>query len=1141
MEKPDISRSAFLFPIRRPVTVVMIVLTCVVFGLLSYRLLPINIMPNISYPSLTVRTEYPGSAPEEVESIVTRPLEQSLGIVRHLVEMTSSSRVEYSEVLLEFDWGTDMTQATQDVREKLDHVFLPEDVKQPLILRYDPSLDPLMRIGLTSDSLSLMNLRKLVDEYVQQEIEKLPGVAAVKIKGGREEEVRIAIDPLLLDRYNISIEQVSQRLAGENINVAGGLIREGEAEFLLRTLNEYASIDQIAATVISYNSGIEVRLRDVAQVFSTAKDKTVLTRVGERESVVLEVFKESDANPINVSELVKQRFFGWESNKKQPGKKNDGKDEPKGGLRPLSDVLGKHVSINVLADQAEFIKFAVDEVKSSALIGGILAVIILLLFLGSLKDTIVVALVIPVSLISAFAAMHLTKVSINIMSLGGLALGIGMMVDNAIVVIESIHRRREQGLEAIEAAVSGTSIVGAAVIASTLTTVVVFFPIVFVTGIAGQVFGDMALTVIISLTASLIMALFFIPMLVSRTMKTETDEVDSAEWTKPSHGLLKAFKNLAAGFRSYNKHSRKFFRVMFYPFVSVYFVVRCLIEFALSLFQWFYYLVLTVMRFLFLRYFQPVLRYFGSTGGRGISLFGRFIHNLTNQYVRILAKLLRKTALVPLVFLLIFVISIFGILPRIGRELIPSFSQGTFLVEITLPVGTPLERSADVIYPLEKLIKTMPDVREVSSRVGGDLSAGDESSHGSNFAQITVKLNPGGNLENKENVIIDRIRDWAGSVPALEMRITHPTLFSFKSPIEIIIKGDNLDWVKQTTRAAESLLGNSSHFTDIKSSVQSGFPEAVIRFDRDRLAMLNITARTAAERIKTAIHGSIPTKFREDEQRIDMRLQWMESERRTLEQLRDLVINPEQAVPVTLKEIADITVQEGPAEIRHFRNIRSGVITANIKGIDLESATGEIQDTLEKLNLRQGFDYILTGQQREMDESTNSLQWAMLLAMFLVYVVMASQFESFKSPFLILFTVPFAISGVIPALWFFGIPLSVMVFLGMIVLVGIVVNNSIVLVDYTNQLTAKGYSTLDAILEAARARFRPILMTSLTTILALVPMAIGVGEGVEIRRPMAVTVIFGLMYSTLVSLIVIPALYKMLTRSVKPKPAEMEH
>ncbi|MDP8239369.1 MAG: efflux RND transporter permease subunit [Candidatus Hatepunaea meridiana] len=1187
MLPPEITRSPYHFPIRRPVTVTMIVLTAVVFGLLSYRLLPINLMPEITYPSLTVRTEFPGAAPEEVENGVTRPIEQSLGIVRNLVEMSSSSRAEVSDVLLEFEWGTDMNRATQDVREKLDVVFLAEDVKPPLILRYDPSLDPMIRIGLISDSLDLMQLRTLTEDVIKRELEKISGVAAVKVKGGEEAEIRVELDAAKLDMLNLSIDKVLLRLASENINLAGGKLQEGEAEYIVRTLNEFQEIDDIANTVIDVRNSEPIRLKDIARVSRKAIEKKTITRVRGRESVEIEIYKESDANPINVSDLIKFRLFGKEPEKKIQKKKQAKKDkEDKGehkkrrGLIPLKEVLTERIELHILANQAEFIKQSIINVRSAAILGGLLAVVVLLFFLGQLLDTLVVAIVIPVSLVCAFAAMHIFGVSINIMSLGGLALGVGMMVDNAIVVIESIHRRREKGDPPVQAAVTGARIVGGAVTASTLTTIVVFFPIVFVKGIAGQIFGDMALTVIIALTVSLIVALFFIPMLLTRkkglvgqTLLSDSpervghpDTSGLSDSTEPDHrgqSITKPlltwteFKSDLGHWKRFSRWEKLFLSLFFIPYI----VIRLIIIFIIRLTFLLIYLLLIGSKWLFIHFSSPMFKRISVPAKSTGSAFRRFIDIITDVYIHLLAKLLRIPGLILSATFILFILSILFLLPKLGGELVPNFSQGTFNLELTLPVGTTLEQTAEIVFPIEEKLSEISGIKKVSSRIGGEIMTAEQSARGSNNAVITIMLGPSTTpvgqtllsdkkqvgqtllsdatgLESKELLIVEEARLLTSNIPSLEMLVTHPTIFTFKKPIEVILKGNDLSEIRRQGLEIESRFSGLPMLADVESTVRPGHPEVVIRFDRDRLSRLGLSARNAADLVRSSVLGKVPTRFREEEHRIDIRVQVTEADRESIAELNRLVINPGQPIPVTLAEVATLELREGPAEIRRVGGVRAAVISADVRGSDLKEADAAVKSILHSMNLVEGYDFIISGQHREMEDSLASLKFALLLAVFLVYVVMASQFESLRHPFLILLTIPLAVACVIPVLWIMNISLSVMVFLGLIVLAGIVVNNSIVLVDYTNRIVRSGKQINEAVLEAARSRMRPILMTSLTTILALLPMALGVGEGVEIRRPMAITVIFGLSFATLITLVVIPLLYGVMARNFTEKKTE---
>ncbi|NQT34737.1 efflux RND transporter permease subunit, partial [bacterium] len=698
----------------------------------------------------------------------------------------------------------------------------------------------------------------------------------------------------------------------------------------------------------------------------------------------------------------------------------------------------------------------------------------------------------------------------------------------AIVVIESIHRRREKGDSRIRASVSGARIVGGAVTASTLTTIVVFFPIVFVRGIAGQVFGDMALTVIIALSVSLIVALFFLPMLLTLGGDRSKEPEENIGF-KPTKTPVIAWNLVKTSFIGWRKQLKTWQKILSALFFFSYLLVSFILIFLFRLTLRLIYYLLLAFRWLFHRVLTPVFSRI-ATPSRSIgSVFRQSVDRFTVQYSRLMKVLLKHPGIVLVLSAVLCFISFWVLLPRLGGELIPGFSQGTINFELTLPVGTPLEETAKIVEPVERKLTDLPDVKKVSSRIGGETMSAESSTQGPNSAVITVMLKPGGDLDGKERLIIEEVRNTVRDIPALELLVTHPTLFTFKQPIEVILKGNDLAEVRRRGLAVESRLSELPMLTDVESTVRPGHPEVVILFDRDRLARLGISAREAAERVRSAVLGEVPTRFREEERRIDIRVQLAEADRQSLSKLEQLVINPDQPVPVTLSEVAKLELREGPSEIKRVGGARAAVITADLQGSDLKSADAAITGELLGMGLNEGYDFDISGQNREMEDSLASLRFALLLAVFLVYVVMASQFESLKYPFLILITIPLAVACVIPLLWFLEMPLSVMVFLGLIVLAGIVVNDSIILVDYTNKMRQKGMKVKDAILEAGRARLRPILMTTLTTVLALLPMALGVGEGVEIRRPMAVTVIFGLSFSTLITLIVIPLLYSLVT------------
>lgn len=1145
---PEVERSPFTFPLRRPVTVTMVVLTGLVLGFLSYQLLPIDIMPPINYPSLTVQTEYEGAGPEEVEETVTKPLEQNLAVVKNLVSITSSSRPGISEIHLEFSWDTDINQAIQDVRERLDQVILPEEVgRVPIILRFDPNLDPLMRIALVSSEMSTRELRQLAEDVVQRELEKVKGVAAVKVKGGEEAEIHLSINPAAAELLNIPLETIARRLQQENISLASGTLEEGTTEYILRAQNEFLTLADIDEMIVEIREGKAIRIRDLAKVSRTGKEIKTLTRIDGQPSVELEIYREGDANPVTVSERVHTKLFGDKKTNKTSSEEGKGR-----GFRwappPLSQILSPGAEIKVVADQARFIKRAIDEVKSSALYGGLLAILVLFFFLTSLKETLVIAFVIPISAICTFAAMKVFGLSLNIMSLGGLALGIGMLVDNAIVVVESIWTTRKEEPDQVKAIIKGTAIVGSAVVASTLTTVVIFFPIIFVTGIARQIFGDLAFTIITSLMISLILALFFVPMVIHKlTNPQDGQERSSAPptfpFTKPTfHHIPNIWRGWIKRWRLL-KGPGKWASVI--PGL-IFLLIYSLFDILTSTIRLLLFSLIHTLFAILNRPSHPFSK--GILSKRDSSIENQFKkaslslqNGINSVYLSLLTKSLRFPAASIVLAIILVSICVVEILPQMGGELIPRFSQGTFNIHLQLPVGTPLAKTLEVSRALEEKILTHPGVLSCATRVGEELESGSEVGSGSHMAILTVQLHSGRRLREREDEIISLVRDSASNIPDLDIRVSQPTLFTFKSPIELVVRRDNLEELKAVNRQVVNLMEGLPFLNDVESSVKSGYPEVVIEFNRIKLAHLGLNAYDAAQRVKTMVQGSVPTYFREGEKRLDLRVNLQpfhtslnhteQTLRNELDFLRTLVINPEQPTPVTLQEVATIKVEEGLSEIRHFGGNRAAIITANLTGWDIEHSAQVLSQHLENMGLLPGVDFILGGQKKELESSLRSLQLALALALFLVYSVMASQFESLKSPLLIIITVPVSLAGVLFALYIGNISLSVMVLLGFIILVGIVVNNAIVLVDYIHKLRRQGMKTEQAIPTACQRRLRPILMTTLTTVLGLTPMALGLGEGAEIRQPMAITVIIGLTFSLLVSLILVPTLYKVTSRT----------
>lgn len=1158
------------FLVRRPVAVTMLVLAVLVFGWISFGRLPLTLMPDISYPSVTLRTEWEGAAPEELEQFVSRPIEQAMGVVAGKVSITSLSRAGNSDVVVEFGWDTDMDLAIQDIREKLETVQLPDGVERPLILRYDPTLDPVLRLGLfrrdaAGDEASQRDLRRLADEVVKRELEKLDGVAAVKLQGGLEEEIRVELDETGMALRGLDIRAITAQLAAENVNLAGGNLKEGRTEYVVRVLSEFGDVEDIASTRLRTADGAWIRLGDIASVVRAGRDPDTITRVMGRPSVEIEIHKEADANVVRVAETLRRRLFGpsgqapslrerlaagadsagAEPEKRpeaRPGRRGPGGGP--GGGPPKADWLAAQlrdsgVEIALLADQSTFIEASLRELRGAAVWGGLFAVLVLFLFLRSAAATGIIALAIPLSVVATFGPMQLAGLSLNIMSLGGLALGIGMLVDNAIVVLESISRCREEGDSRLRAAVRGTGEVAQAVTASTLTTVAVFFPMVFVEGVAGQVFGDLALVVVFALSASLLLALSFIPMLsalgAGDTAPAEAGRVSplatleaglgrqllaglsSLRWLRADGASLKAFLGRGRGAGALWRYP---VAVLGWVLLLARFVATTAIEVCARL------LTAAIWTLFFLLHrlglaFSWLLRGAGSALG---ALSGPATR-AGGGYPRLLGRALRRPGAVLWPAFLLLAAAALVFWPRLGRELIPEVHQGEFTVEFRLPVGTPLERTAERVAPVEDFLRGRPEVASLALVVGADREGGVDSEGGEHVARLTVRLAAAADPLAVEERLLQALRPVLRDQAEIESRVRYPVLFSFKTPVEILLQSHDLEALQEGSRRVLEDLDDVPGLADLHSAATGGNPEIHVLFDRDALGRLGLELRSVAQLVRNKVLGSVETEFRDRDQRIDVRVRLRPDDLLGLADVRALVVNPGQPVSVPLSAVAEVRLAEGPAEIRRVEQDRSALIRANLSGSDLGSARAAIESRLGALDLPAGLSWKVVGQSEEMERSLSSLLMALALAVFLVYVVMASQFESLLHPLVILAAVPLAFIGVVPALWLGGVPLSIVVFLGAIMLVGIVVNNAIILVDTINLQRRRGLERAEAIARAAATRLRPILMTTATTVLGLLPMALGLGEGSEMRRPMAITVILGLATSTLLTLFVVPVLY----------------
>lgn len=1120
----------------------MFILAVSLFGYISLDRLSLNLLPDISYPTLTIQTEYQDAAPEEIESSITRPIEEAVGVLPGLTRLSSASRSGQSEVILEFNWGTKMDLASLEAREKLDVVQLPRDARRPVILRFDPSYDPIMRLRLSGEKMSLSRLRYAAEKELKKLVEATDGVAAIKVIGGLEEQIRIEIDEKKLAELGIPISEITRTLEQENLNQASGSLYDLDANYLVRILSQFRSVEEIRNIIVRNQNGRRIVLSDVAAVYRGTKDREVIARLNGKESVELAIYKEADANTVTVSQAVQRKL---DSLKK-------------------ANLMPKGVEYQIVFNQAEFIKMAIDDVLQSAIAGGLLAILVLFVFLRDLKSTLIIGFSIPVSILGTFGLMYQTGISLNLMSLGGVALSVGMLVDISIVVLEAVHRYKHAGMPVADAVYKGTKEVAAPMIASTLTSIAVFLPLIFVVGIAGQLFRDQALTITYGHLASLVAGFTLTPMVLALQARRKFETVREAkvEIERPLSDRP-SLRRVQLASRWFEAKWSVLSRFLFHDIASI---------------------LLTDIR----RFARATGRLISRVIDPGLDAFEHLYTRFSKRYQPTVEMALNHKGIV--------IVSALGLLlfagymaTFLGAELIPALTQGEFGFEVRLPEGKALQQMDAVMQSVENEVSRYSEVRSVFSSVGGsNKNQFARESKEENVAQLYVVMK---NKQDKaeEERIISRIRNRLQQYPEVTFTFSRPTLFSVKTPVEVEVYAYDLVAQRRAADLIAERLQGIRGLSDIRTSTEQGNPEIQVRFDRERLARLGLDETQVSSAVRSKIRGDVATRFREDDKQIEILVRAEQGQRNTVESVQNLLLNvpprsatqaqsdssspaalssgdagsssepgstsngqpragqqggeqqqrvaqlragEQRGIPIRLGSIAEVTIDRGPSEVRRIRSQRAAVVSANLSGRDLTSVSGEIRTELQRLRseLPQDMTVQLGGQDEELSTSYNSLLFALGLAVFLVYLVMASEFESFIHPLIILFSVPFGLVGVVFALLITHTTVSVMVLLGVIILIGIVVNNAIVLIDYTNQLRAEGYSKREALKLAGEVRLRPILMTMLTGVLGLVPMALGWGEGAEIRSPMAVTIIGGLAFSTMLTLIFVPVMYEILDR-----------
>ena len=1017
------------FSVNRKVTTAMLAMILVVLGTITFFQLGLDFFPDLEFPTVSVITTYRGASSEDIENTITRPLEQIINSVSRVKKVNSLTIEGASVIMVEFEWGTNLDFAAQDVRDQIGlyQSYLPEEATDPLVVKFNFSQFPIIFGGITAERPTV-ELKDIIEDEVAPRIERIDGVASVQVFSTEVREILVDVDKTAVESLNLSLDQILLALRMENLNLPAGHVVERHAEFLIRTLGEFERVEDIENTIVgSTQNGKPVYLKDVADVRDGLKEARFISRIQREKGVIYMITKRSGANTVITAKAVNRE------------------------LERIQQTLPEDIEFWPFMDQGDMIQQVINRTGGNALVGGIFAIFFLFIFLRNWRPTLTIALAIPLSVITTFIALYVAGYTINLLTLGGLALGIGMLVDNAVVVIENIFRHLEEGKERGEAAKRGASEVGMAITASTLTTIAVFFPMVFAKGITGKLTQGLALSIAFALLASLFVALTIVPMVASL--------------------LFKANKNRNAGGKAVKK-----------------------VEFEKA----------------------------------------------RNVYRNLLHKALKRRGLVLLGVLGLFLLS-FVIVPFLGTEFMPSQDQDMLILNVRMPVGTSIEETDRVAKMVEELLDQQPEVQTVSAQIGSaaeedpsDL-AGGMSNSGTHEGIVWVGLIPQTEREATDIEVLERIRK---NLPQLKgvkfeaLDMSQMMMGGSSAPVEIKIFGKDIYQLREIADNIVARIQDVEGLRDITHSFSQGKPEYHIRINREQASRMGLMVSQIASTIQTASLGTVATRYREGNDEVDIRVRFRKQSRDSLSDIENIPIRTPANQMVRLDQVASISQGEGPIQIDRENQARVVTVLANIAGRDLGSVVRDIKQRITRLErgLPSGYFIEFGGQYDDMQEAFVIMAAAFALATLLVYMIMASQFESFRHPFVIMFTIPLALFGVVLALLVSGKPVSLPVLIGFIMLAGIAVNNGIVMVDYINQLKRRGMEKKEAILQACTVRLRPVLITAFTTILGMMPMALSTSQGAEMRAPMAITVVGGLVATTLLTLFVIPIIYSLFDR-----------
>lgn len=1031
--------------IHRPVTMFMISAVIVLLGAISLVRLPVDLLPDLSFPSLTVRVSYAGVGPREIEETITRPIEQTVAAVAGLDQLNSTSSEGSSTVRLNFVWGTDLGEAADDLRSRIDRIRgrLPEDADPPVIFKFDSNAWPIMTIAVQGEGdTDPVTLREMAERTLAQRLERVNGVASVTVQGGLRRQIRVDLSKEKITALGLPVDRIVQVLRTENQNIPVGEINEGSLTYLVRSPGQFNNLEEIGSLVVLNRAGVPVYLRDIAEVRDGTEDFRQFTRVNGQPGVQMRITKQSGENTVAISKAVHREVA--RINREVPG-----------------------VRLTVSNDSAVFIEQSIASVREAVMLGSVLVIVIIFVFLRSWRSTLIICTSIPISIIGTFALLYFGGYTLNTMTFGGLALGVGMIVDASIVVLENTQRHLEMGKSRQQAAIEGSEEIWSAILASTLTHIAVFVPLFFLSGFSSVLFKQLSVVVVFSLLMSLFVAVTLVPVLCSLLM-TEHEE-----------------DRVRSGFTG-----------------------------------WLF------------------------------NTSGRFLDGLDNRYGRFLAVALRHRPTVLAAGASLFALAIF-LGPMLKFELMPQTDEGEVRVDIELPVGTRVEQTQAAIIDIEQRIRqAVPEAVTLISQGGGGGFMGGASTH---RGDITVQLKPKGQRTRSNEEIAQELRRQLQGIPGVVSRarasggsqLNRILGGNQDARLSLEIRGYDFDDATRLVNESEALLRTVPGIADVRRARQDGRPELAVRVDRDKAALFNLSVTSVADTLRTNVAGTQAAFYRERGQEYPIVVRLRQADRERISDVGDVLVSAPGDRVVPARSLLTVEPENSPVEIERKNQERISRVNAELES-SLSDAVAAVEKRLPELNIPQDFQVGFGAELEEQIKAFTQLKYLLILAVVLVYAVMASQYESFRDPFIIMFSIPLAAIGVVSTLLLTNTTFSLQAYIGVIMLAGIVVSNAILLVDYTSTLRKRdGMELFEAATTAGRTRLRPIIMTTLTTILGLMPMAFEVGEGAELQAPLARVVIGGLTASTLITLIFVPTLYTIFEQGFRfrrpaAKPAEAE-